>query len=56
MNECKCGRSPTGECLGWHNLTISQYQSTKVMWLAKREAENLAEEYSNLFRAIEHSR
>ena len=22
---CGCGRSPTGWCVGWHNLTIEQY-------------------------------
>jgi hypothetical protein len=24
---CGCGRSPTGDCVGWHNLTVEQYQS-----------------------------
>ena len=23
---CKCGRSPTGDCIGWHKLTEEQYQ------------------------------
>lgn len=23
--ECKCGRSPTGKCFGWHNLTNEQF-------------------------------
>ena len=23
---CGCGRSPTGECLGWHSLTEEEYQ------------------------------
>lgn len=23
---CGCGRSPTGKCIGWHNLTEQQYQ------------------------------
>jgi hypothetical protein len=23
---CGCGRSPTGQCCGWHNLTEEQYQ------------------------------
>lgn len=22
---CGCGRSPTGDCVGWHKLTTSQY-------------------------------
>ena len=24
---CKCGRSPTGDCIGWHSLTEEQYQA-----------------------------
>jgi hypothetical protein len=24
--ECGCGRSPTGECIGWHNLSEKEYQ------------------------------
>ena len=23
---CKYGRSPTGDCIGWHKLTEEQYQ------------------------------
>ena len=24
---CKCGRSPTGDCIGWHELTPEQYEA-----------------------------
>ena len=24
--ECGCGRSPTGKCIGWHNLSKEEYQ------------------------------
>ena len=24
--ECGCGRSPTGKCISWHELTVPQYQ------------------------------
>ena len=24
--ECGCGRSPTGKCIGWHNLSEEEYQ------------------------------
>ena len=24
---CKCDRSPTGDCVGWHALTEEQYQA-----------------------------
>lgn len=23
---CGCGRSPTGDCIGWHKLTEAEYQ------------------------------
>ena len=23
---CKCDRSPTGDCIGWHKLSEEQYQ------------------------------
>jgi len=24
---CGCGRSPTGNCIGWHGLTTEQYEA-----------------------------
>ena len=24
---CGCGRSPTGDCIGWHELTPEQYEA-----------------------------
>lgn len=24
--DCGCGRSPTGECICWHNLSEEEYQ------------------------------
>lgn len=29
---CGCGRSPTGQCCGWHGLTEEDYQSQKAAW------------------------
>ena len=26
---CGCGRSPTGDCCGWHSLTEEQYKIKK---------------------------
>ena len=26
LQECKCGRSPTGACIGLHNMTNEQYK------------------------------
>lgn len=35
---CGCGRSPTGDCCGWHSLTEDQYREK----LAEYENKNLA--------------
>ena len=24
---CGCGRSPTGDCIGWHELTLMEYEA-----------------------------
>ena len=24
---CKCGRSPTGDCIGWHMLSTEEYEA-----------------------------
>jgi len=29
---CGCGRSPTGNCCGWHALTEEQYQQRKELY------------------------
>mgnify|MGYP003342516224 CR=1 FL=1 len=33
---CGCGRSPTGECCGWHALTEDQYQRQKALWIEEQ--------------------
>jgi len=30
---CGCGRSPTGDCIGWHSLTQEQFQRAQAAWL-----------------------
>ena len=27
-NTCTCGRSPTGDCIGWHKLTEEHYKKS----------------------------
>ena len=40
---CTCGRSPTGKCVGWHNLSEEDYQSKKIAWETKQnKAEDAA--------------
>ena len=29
---CGCGRSPTGQCIGWHALTEDEYKQKKSDW------------------------
>lgn len=29
---CGCGRSPTGECIGWHNLSEQSLQQKLSEW------------------------
>ncbi len=41
-NECGCGRSPTGLCIGWHNLSEDDYKAK----LAKYEERNNTKEDS----------
>ncbi|WP_273496749.1 hypothetical protein [Lentibacter algarum] len=38
MAECGCGRSPTGKCVGWHNLSEEQYLAKKAEHEAKQAA------------------
>ena len=38
MAECGCGRSPTGKCVGWHDLTEEQYLEKKAAYEAKKAA------------------
>jgi hypothetical protein len=32
IGSCGCGRSPTGDCCGWHSLTEEQYKQKKSDW------------------------
>ena len=43
MNEpakCGCGRSPTGNCIGWHALSESDYQKKLEAYKAKNSNKN----------------
>jgi hypothetical protein len=35
---CGCGRSPTGNCIGWHGLTEDAFQARLAEYKAKQEA------------------
>jgi hypothetical protein len=36
MADCGCGRSPTGNCIGWHKLSEEEYQEKKAAYEAKK--------------------
>ena len=35
---CGCGRSPTGQCIGWHKLNEADYAAKKEAYEAKEAA------------------
>jgi hypothetical protein len=35
---CGCGRSPTGNCIGWHSLSEDAFQARLAEYTAKKEA------------------
>ncbi len=48
---CGCGRSPTGNCIGWHSLTKEVYES-KLAEYNRTHLEVTAEE-EEAFKALE---
>jgi len=30
--KCRCGRSPTGNCMGWHALSEEEYLEAKEVY------------------------
>ena len=42
MSKCKCGRSPTGLCVGWHGLTEEAYEKNKKEYEEMPEEEKKA--------------
>jgi len=36
LPKCECGRSPTGNCIGWHNLTEEEYKLKKAAYEEKQ--------------------
>lgn len=39
IGTCGCGRSPTGDCIGWHGLTEDQLKQAQEKW-ALQESKN----------------
>jgi hypothetical protein len=36
IGTCGCGRSPTGECIGWHGLNEEQLKKAQEQWEQQR--------------------
>ena len=34
---CGCGRSPTGDCIGWHSLSEEEFQAKLAEYQANQE-------------------
>ena len=41
MAKCGCGRSPNGNCVGWHNLTEEQYLGKKTVYEEKQSSKQM---------------
>jgi len=37
---CGCGRSPTGDCIGWHGLNEDQLKEAQTKWNETHGAES----------------
>ena len=44
MADCGCGRSPTGQCIGWHALSEEEYQQKLKEHQEKTEQDDAADE------------
>ena len=40
FGKCGCGRSPTGQCCGWHGLTEEQYKQALEKYQTNQEDVN----------------
>lgn len=39
IGTCGCGRSPTGDCIGWHGLTEAEFQAKLQEYNEKNKAQ-----------------
>ena len=40
IGSCGCGRSPTGQCIGWHGLTEPAFQQQLAEYRARLSEDN----------------
>ena len=51
IGTCGCGRSPTGNCIGWHGLNENQLADARAAYQAEPDRKEL-EEYQKQAAAI----
>jgi hypothetical protein len=44
---CGCGRSPTGDCIGWHGLNEEQLVEAKRVWELEQYQKQASELWSD---------
>lgn len=49
---CGCGRSPTGQCIGWHGLTEESYMDKLNLWIAEQAQTDKEENETTLGRTV----
>ncbi len=42
-NECGCGRSPTGFCIGWHDLSEDDYKAKLAKYEERQKNKTAAQ-------------
>ena len=45
VTQCACGRSPTGRCVGWHDLTEEQFERLISLDNFRRATDDEVQEY-----------
>lgn len=52
---CGCGRSPTGNCIGWHKLSEDEYRQKLAEYEDKQLRKRLAEKEKYVERTTDTS-
>ena len=53
---CGCGRSPTGQCCGWHALTEEAYRKHLYEWQQQQEESDMIEHEKSINEELESYR
>ena len=53
---CGCGRSPTGQCCGWHALTEDAYRKHLYEWQQQQDESDMIEHEKSINEELESYR